>query len=457
MNVVLKGLSKAVILVLVFVTVNGCEGWIAGSSPAPVDPSEPSLRVAALNHPLVFRKRNALRSGYEHDLLEQFAKDHNHRIQWIPVKTEDEAIYMVQSGQADMASGRISENNPANDSLLLSMAFDEQKLSLICRKDVDPELTMSGNLNHESALRIVTLAKSLNSVQVSRLQKIYTDVDLTLVHSSKTSVLLKSLMKDEHDCALVDSWEFEVYSSFFPTLKVRTSFSETLSYHFYLRPQLKNLQSEIHTWFQKASRQGKVSALQHRYQNPFNTLNDYDRVHFFRALKTRYKEYSKFFKRSSREFALPWQLVAAVSYQESHWYEDAESFTGVRGLMQLTKQTAEHLGVADRNDPAQSVWGGSKYLRYLISKQPKNIPQNDRLALALATYNVGPAHMVDARRLAAMLGKNPHAWKDMRTVLPLLSNPDYLPLLKYGAARGQEPVDFVDRVHAFYEILSLSI
>lgn len=457
MKLLFKTLSKAFILILVFVTVNGCEGWVAPSSPAPVDPSEPAIRVAALNHPLVFRKNKSLRSGYEHDLLEQFAKDRNHRIQWIPVNTEDEALNLVQSGQADIAAGRISENNPANTSLLLSMAYDDQNLNLVCRKDIDPELTLTGNLANESQLRIGTLAKSLNADQINLLQKIYPGIRLTLVHSSRVSVVLKELVRNEHDCALVDPWEFGVYSAFFPALKIRASFSENLSYHFFLRPHLKNLQSEIHLWFQKASRQGKVSALQDRYQNPFKNLSDFDRVHFFRALKTRYNTYAKYFKRSSREFGLPWQLVAAVAYQESHWYEDAQSFTGVRGLMQLTKQTALHLGVNDRNDPAQSVWGGSKYLRYLIAVQPKGLPQNDRLSLALATYNVGPAHMIDAQNLAAMMGKNPYSWKDLKEVLPLLADPDYLPLLKYGAARGQEPVDFVERVHSFYEILSLSI
>lgn len=457
MNTPLKLLSRAFILVLVFLTVNGCEGWIDPSSPAPESRSEATLRVAAISHPLVFRQRKNLRSGFEHDLLEQFAKDRNLRLKWVQVKTEDEALQLVQSGEADIASARITENNSAAKSLLPSMAYDDQRLNLVCRKDVAPELTLTGNLASNSQLDIVTLSKSLNAYQVSLLQKIYPGINLTLVHTSKSSVILKSLIKEEHDCALIDPWELVVYQVYFPSLKAHTTFAENLSYHFYMRPELKDLQSELSVWFQKASRQGKVSALQDRYQDPFKKLTEYDRMHFFKALKTRYNLYGKFFKNSARDFGLPWQLIAAVSYQESHWYEDATSFTGVKGLMQLTKQTAEHLGVENRDDPEQSVWGGTKYLRYLIASQPKGIPQNDRLAIALATYNVGKAHILDAQRLAVNMGKNPFAWKDLKQVLPLLADPDYLPLLKYGAARGQEPVDFVERVHTYYEILSLSI
>ena len=36
---------------------------------------------------------------------------------------------------------------------------------------------------------------------------------------------------------------------------------------------------------------------------------------------------------------------------ESQWDPQATSETGVRGLMQLTEDTARHLGVADRLDP----------------------------------------------------------------------------------------------------------
>jgi membrane-bound lytic murein transglycosylase MltF len=41
--------------------------------------------------------------------------------------------------------------------------------------------------------------------------------------------------------------------------------------------------------------------------------------------------------------------------------------------------------------------------------------------------------------------------------LPLLADPEYLPELKYGAARGQEPVTYVTRVFAFLELITTAI
>ncbi|VTR31495.1 Membrane-bound lytic murein transglycosylase F precursor [Serratia fonticola] len=40
---------------------------------------------------------------------------------------------------------------------------------------------------------------------------------------------------------------------------------------------------------------------------------------------------------------IDWKLLAAIAYQESHWNPQATSPTGVRGLMMLTRATAEGL------------------------------------------------------------------------------------------------------------------
>ena len=56
------------------------------------------------------------------------------------------------------------------------------------------------------------------------------------------------------------------------------------------------------------------------------------------------------------------RLLAAVAYQESQQDPIATSETGVRGLMQLTEETARHLGVVDRLDARESAIGAAKYL-----------------------------------------------------------------------------------------------
>ena len=122
-------------------------------------------------------------------------------------------------------------------------------------------------------------------------------------------------------------------------------------------------------------------------------------------------------------------------------------------MMMLTLNTARELGVANRLDPQESIDGGAKYLDQMRQRLPDDVQEPDRTWFALAAYNVGMGHLQDARELAVRLEKNPNSWADLKEVLPLLSKKKYYTTLKYGYARGSEPVTYVTRIRNFEDIL----
>ncbi len=67
--------------------------------------------------------------------------------------------------------------------------------------------------------------------------------------------------------------------------------------------------------------------------------------------------------------------------------------------MMLTKNTAQSLGLTDRTDAEQSISGGARYLEDMMAKVPETVPEDERIWFALAAYNMGYAHMLDARSL----------------------------------------------------------
>jgi membrane-bound lytic murein transglycosylase F len=121
--------------------------------------------------------------------------------------------------------------------------------------------------------------------------------------------------------------------------------------------------------------------------------------------------------------------------------------------MMLTLTTAKQMKIKSRLDPEQSIIGGAKYLRYIESRLPQRITEPDRLWLTLAGYNVGFGHLEDARILTEHLEDNPDKWADVKKHLPKLSLKKWYTSLKRGYARGKEPVNYVDNIRAYYELL----
>ena len=174
---------------------------------------------------------------------------------------------------------------------------------------------------------------------------------------------------------------------------------------------------------------------------------------FIDSYNDRLPELKPYFMNAANEFGFDWRLLAAVSYQESHWKNSARSPTGVRGLMMLTQQTAQQIGISDRLDPVLSVYGGAKYLTILVDKIPDRIPDPDRTWFALASYNVGYGHLEDARVITQKNGGDPDSWVDVKKALPLLSEHKWYSQTRYGHARGHEPVKFVENIRKYYAML----
>ena len=148
-------------------------------------------------------------------------------------------------------------------------------------------------------------------------------------------------------------------------------------------------------------------------------------------------------------------MIAAQSYQESHWNSKAKSFTGVRGLMMLTRHTARLLGIKNRLSPKQSIKGGVRHLNQMLKNIPDKVEGEDKMKFALAAYNVGMGHIQDAMSLAQKINLNQYLWNDLKKVLPLLSQKRYYKTLKHGYARGNEPVRYVEAIYNYKNILQM--
>lgn len=432
--------------------MNGCDAiyWNEKESLAKVQ-SRGEITVLTTQSPLIYsQSKKGETLGIDHDLLQNFADHYKLKVKFVVLKDENAILRALSKGEGDIAAARL--RTPENrEGYLAGPAYEETALSLYCQKKSQIE-----NVKDLNGKKIGLLKKDNYEGFAQRLTQISPLAQIVLIDTTKTQDLLSNLSAKKFDCAVAENVSGDFYVRFHSSLEKITTLTDSYSLSWLLTPNSQDLLRLMQAWYQRASREDEVMRIMDRYKASITELDKNDISRFFHNIDELLPTYRQTFKQAAAEHNLPWQLVASVAYQESHWNPEARSFTGVRGLMQLTTDTADHVGIEDRTDPQQSIWGGSKYLRYLLNKMPQNLNTKDRMALALAAYNVGYAHLRDAQKLAEKMGRNPYSWHHMKEILPLLAEPEYAEKLEYGFARGYETVEFVERVKSFYSLMTIA-
>ena len=274
--------------------------------------------------------------------------------------------------------------------------------------------------------------------------------------NSEMSELLRMVHDSEIDYTVVDSLAYLVSRHIYPQVRRAIDISDPQSVAWaFPRHGDGTLLAAANRFLSDYSASGKLAALKNDLLEQADNFSVAGSQRFGQLVNSRLPNYEPLFKLAAEQFGFDWHLLAAVAYQESHWNPKARSPTGVRGLMMLTLTTAREMNITNRLDPQQSLTGGAAYLSKLRSRLPDRISEPDRTLLALAAYNVGFGHMEDARILTQRNGQDPDLWEHVRQHLPKLSNKKYYPTLKYGYARGNEPVIYVDNIRYYTRYLEL--
>jgi membrane-bound lytic murein transglycosylase F len=286
-----------------------------------------------------------------------------------------------------------------------------------------------------------------------KLKKQYPELVWKAVPGYETEELLELIWRGNIPLTVAYSDIIAVNRRYYPELFIHFNLGNGQKLAWAIHPQNRHLQAAVYHWFDQKSTTVLLKKLSQHYYEHLEVFDYVDLVTFRKRINDRLPRYQKYFEEAGKKYGLDWKLVAAQAYQESHWNPKAKSFTGVRGIMMLTLETARHFKVKSRLNPKQSIDAGARYLARLHKRIGDKIPEPDRTFMALAAYNVGWGHLQDARTLALRMGKAPNTWHDLRSTLPLLRLKKYYKTLEYGYARGTEPVRYVERIRSYYKIL----
>jgi membrane-bound lytic murein transglycosylase F len=299
---------------------------------------------------------------------------------------------------------------------------------------------------------LVVTAKSSHAETLSELKHQYPELLWHETSNADPDELLEQVVNEQIAYTVADSTNLAVNRRLYPNLSVGFTVAKEQQVGWMITQQNDDsLYGLMIEFFGHMHQSGQLTDLTDKYFGHVQKFNYVDTKLFIKATETKLPQYEAMFKQYAQE--LDWRLLAALSYQESLWNPRAKSPTGVRGIMMLTLPTAKQMGVKSRLNAEENIRGGSKYLNRLLKRVPERIKMPDRLWFAIASYNIGWGHVEDARVLTQRFGGEPDKWIDVRKRLPLLRQRKYYKQTKYGYARGNEPVKYVDNIRRYYHSL----
>ena len=410
------------------------------------------LRVITRNSPATYFEDRNGETGFEYELVKRFADDLGVKLE---IETADNLDDLFNKlGQPDgpvlAAAGLVSSDNRLTQAKF-SHPYLEVTPQIIYRNGQSRPTTAADLVGK----RITVLKGSSHAEQLAELKKQYPGIEYDESDAVEVVDLLRMVDEGQIDLTLVDSNEMAMNQVYFPNVRVAFDLGDARSQRWaVVAGEDNSLLNEINTYLDKVEKNGTLQRLKDRYYGHVDVLGYVGAYTFAQHLQQRLPKYEVFFKDAAKKEQIDWRLLAAMGYQESLWQAAVTSKTGVRGLMMLTQNTAQAMGVSNRLDPKQSIMGGAKYLAYIKDQLDSDIAEPDRTWFALAAYNVGTGHLDDARKLAAKEGLNPNKWLDVKKILPRLAQKQWYSKTKYGYARGGEPVHFVANIRRYYDILT---
>lgn len=456
---------------------------------------EKILRVGYLKAPDVAFESSHQAFGFQYDIIAEYAEQNSLEINLHQV-THAEAIVGLNTNQFDILIGHFARQSTQLDNpfsayidasvfrnLLTKKDFivDESATSAevpknkgTCEKDEEDEKVepTSVEYKHWQPYQETAVWHCTNPVifehkepMTPRTRKIsiqetvahspgfpinlidFSDINL---HSIGKKNLLESVSKKETQYGLTTLLRLGISQKFISKLRKVKTFKEKVPLVWLLPKNVDpKFRQSINAYLQSDKTEALVIKQGRSWWRKYRHLNSLDILSIHRKIESTLPEIWPLFNSADETENISWTLLAALAYQESKWNIDAVSPTKVRGLMQITEDTAKTLGVSDRKNPKETVPAAARYIKSIEKKISINVKRQDRIWLAIAAYNLGPGRISQAYKEVRAQKASQITWDDIAEKLTYRS--EFFQNDQYST--GKRAVEYVERIREFQKIL----
>jgi len=414
--------------------------------------------VAMCNNAVDYFVHEGELMGFQYEVLGELSKHLDLKVEFLTGKSYAENLFFLADKQCDIVvSGWLPYDEALQASVVDTLYME--RLALVQRKP-DNRRKMTAKESEESMVRH---SENLNgkTVYASGWSPLINGKDFVADRHIQfvtfegilSEGLIRMVANGELDYAVCNWSEARLFAQYFDHIDMKTGLGE-LPVGWLVRPSSVELLQELRQWLATFKTTSKFAVLYQKYHTGI-TIQRMVGNQFISGRNGVISMYDDIFRKYGSEIGWDWRLLAALVYQESRFIPDVRSRKGAYGLMQLMPATLSYFGADTTATPDRHIAAGVAFIKYLDRIFVQHVTDKDeRIKFILASYNIGPGHILDARRLAEKYGKDADVWdNNVDSCLLSKSDPKYYkdPDVRHGKCNGKETFMFVTQILERYE------
>jgi len=395
------------------------------------------LRLVTRNSPVTVTVERGGLKGFEYDLVSAFARDLGVRLVLVLPPPGVEPLEWLEAGYGDIAA--LHEPFPLEGAggVWGSVPYRHVDLVAVVASRTFP---LSG-VEELAGLPVVA-----STSVATWCREVPIDPPMAIESGSPGSDALSSLVavsRGEFYAAVVDEDTAKMELADRPGLVGGITVLPKAPLVWGVSPGAGDLLWRVNRFLRRSRKNGLIRQLE---RNHFGGRKAYVPARMPEIPPGALSPYDEVLHWAGRTHGIDWRLLASLMYEESRFDPDAIGPGGSAGLFQFMPFTWKELGVDDPHHPREAAEAGARYLRRLMDMLPE-MEMSDRVAMAIASYNVGPGHIFDARRLAVQMGLDRNRWAgNVETALLILDDPEVGREYPSGVCRCRRAVGYTRRI-----------
>jgi membrane-bound lytic murein transglycosylase F len=409
-----------------------------------------TLRIMIASGVLGMEERRNRTLGLEYALLSTFAEETGIPTTFEMVSSSASMVAALECGRCDIAAGLFSVPFIRSNGLAATCSYSSSPMHYVEHRS-DPWYGAYPRHGGFPAEIIEYITHPGPVVWSEAHHGSQHEVD-SLTNASADE-LLRAIALGHVTKAAIPEMLFTAYGGYYPHLKISRNPIGEVEFAFAVRDRSNRLKGALDSWLGNADNWPTIDALISAYKDGSGLNGSFSHPHHKGS--DRISSFDPGFKAAGDSMGWDWRLLAALAFKESRFDTSALSHRGAIGVMQLMPSTAAELGVDSIMGVNGPIMTAARYLRTLDRMFRRSVPDaHERVSFALASYNVGPGHVMDAQRIASDVGLDSSKWHaNVERAILMKTHPEYYrsERVKFGYCNGHHVFLFVREVLHYYE------